>query len=523
MITKEKPSVVQSLWHFILIYSKELRILTILFFFAMKIACEICNPDTDAYFLIENGRYLIRHGAVPVTNPWVSDAEFGIVLQQWGCSVANYVWYFLFGMDRLWILAILMHVILLSSFWKFASIFTDRMDTKLAVLALVSFVVAYGGYLTTRPYQITMALSVTEIAILWEYRVKMESCFSIKEKNKLFGYLAAYLGLIALMQANWQISFFVMVLIWPLCFFTPDFRELVWAVKMHKPVKNFFYKVGESVGIIGFLWGVASCCGLANPYGMEGLLYLFRSSEAMRNMSSSISELIKPSILSLTGILVLITVSVVSIFWKQLSAPALYLGLGTVVLSCLAVRNTWFLFPFMIAIFATLRDRFSKPPVWKFSNRMDEVAAFLSLFVFICVLSVCTLSFSNQKALSNGYHKEAVEYLSSECGGDAKIYTTFNTGAMMEFAGYSIYIDARPELFTSAITGKENRLAEWISLRNGETDLLEFLQKGGYTHAEVDSGSRDDILLTCSLDWREITRNDNFVLYETNQYTIGGK
>lgn len=56
-------------------------LLSIAFLFMLFLALD-CNPDSDAYFLIENGRWIFTHKSVPLENPWCLVNGQGIILQQ---------------------------------------------------------------------------------------------------------------------------------------------------------------------------------------------------------------------------------------------------------------------------------------------------------------------------------------------------------------------------------------------------------------------------------------------------------
>ena len=51
------------------------------------------NPDNDAYFLIENGRYIVENGKPATTAYWSFVGEFPTIIQQWLCSLLNYIAY----------------------------------------------------------------------------------------------------------------------------------------------------------------------------------------------------------------------------------------------------------------------------------------------------------------------------------------------------------------------------------------------------------------------------------------------
>ena len=55
------------------------------------------NPDTDAYFLIDNGKYILQNKTLPTINVWTIHKHFNIIIQQWICSLFNYIAYELGG------------------------------------------------------------------------------------------------------------------------------------------------------------------------------------------------------------------------------------------------------------------------------------------------------------------------------------------------------------------------------------------------------------------------------------------
>ena len=69
------------------------------------------NPDNDAYFLIENGRYIVENGKPATTAYWSLVGEFPTIIQQWLCSLLNYIAYSIGGFKGTVILAVILYTI----------------------------------------------------------------------------------------------------------------------------------------------------------------------------------------------------------------------------------------------------------------------------------------------------------------------------------------------------------------------------------------------------------------------------
>ena len=106
------------------------------------------NPDSDALFLIENGRYIIQNGSVPTVNPWNVTEGMGIILQQWVCSVINYYSYLFLGFQWIWIMAAFMNLCCILSMGFFCRAFSKNSSVNLigmaiAEICICSFIIYY--------------------------------------------------------------------------------------------------------------------------------------------------------------------------------------------------------------------------------------------------------------------------------------------------------------------------------------------------------------------------------------------
>ena len=476
-----------------------------------------CNPDSDAYFLIENGRWIFTHRAVPTVNPWCVAEGQHIVIQQWLCSLLNYLFSDAFGIDRLYLLAIAEHLVLVYLLYRWVGLFSANTYRLMLVVACCSMVLS-SAYASTRPYQLTICLSLCALSSLVTYkRSRSGRADYLKLLAKLF--------LIALIQANYQISFEGLHLIWPLCFFAPNPFELITYMR-NKQVRKCISLLQELVLLPG-VWLMVFVGGLINPYGLEGVLYLFRSRNAISLTSPFIKELISPSVLSLTQLIfVLILVSFAYFFlWRAdfhtVEPFLVYLSVGTVILAFLNFRNLWFMVPAVSALYALFPC--SEPDKNPRYSRL--MALFVLLVTVLGVLMVCGFDYGVEK--DKRAHLEAfpiIRNLAEEgekLGKEYHIYTEFNTGAFVQYAAegshfVKTYIDARPELYYPDITRDKDLLTEWLSLYGG-IGIDTFLSESGYDFEffEVVRGSAVEMYLRYhGGSYRLIDETGYFCLYE---------
>lgn len=462
--------------------------LLIVFASSIYFAAIQCNPDSDAYFLIENGRYILENG-IPHTNPWSILPGMKIVIQQWLCSLLNYAAYASFGLTGMWRLAALENLFLLGSLAFLLRMLTKDTCRLLNCLILFELFLLTAGYITTRPYQITMVISIWELSFLiWWYRSQKPNWI-----------LILGVPVFSLLQVNYQASFLIMTYLWPLCFIAPS-------------IKGIRGNIGKCFKTLLPLYGAMSVVSLFNPYGIDGALYLFRSSYAMKLCSGLIMETKRPEILSVSMLLIAVIILCGYRLFQQgkYSLPLFYLSIGTILLTGIASRNAWMGLLSCILLWAYLgRDEILN------IKKTERFIAVLCSAGLIGITGVLLFSDISSEEGNGLYHKEAIAYLNSLDKEQIVLYTTFNTGAPMEFAGFSVYMDARPELYTPQITGGEDVLQEWMSVEiKKETDIRDFIEKYHFTHFEVTPGCAMDSYLKYADDYQIITGNENCILYE---------
>ena len=491
------------------------------------------NPDSDALFLIENGRWIVKNGGVPKINPWNITEGMGIIVQQWICSILNYEAYKLLGFRWMWIAAILMNICLIASMGWLCRAFCKKSHINLLAMAITEFFCC--SFITTRPYQITMTTSFLMLGMLFRRNKTYLTLTSKIEKIKHILITTLFCSLFALFQANYQLAFFFMLFAWPLCFVAPKWNEIwrkdVLKVNGKKEIweywKPMVFGVLERSLALCVIYAGMFLAGLCNPYGLSGLLYLPKSSKAIGVMTGKIGEITSQNLCSIFGLAIVALLILIAIILKEIpirpelfQTEVFYLTAGTLFLAIGTVRNTWLIFPSFLILFVTYVSNVPCVISKAFSflegiNGKKVKRISIEFTIAIAIMAPFILPRKSMDEYQESiFHAKAVSYMMN-LDKDYKLYTTFNTGAMFEFCGIKVYFDPRPEIYASEITGGINQFDEWYKMEYEDPEtLVPFLQENNFTHCEVSVNGILDYLLRHNSDFTEIDRSDYFVLYE---------
>lgn len=478
-------------------------------FFVAILSCTaiyLSNPDLDAYFLIENGRYIFENKRVPTTNPWSLVENMGIIVQQPLCSLLNYGWYLIAGLKNMWVLALLENIVLVSVLNLLLKKKNINLKKRIVLINFFEFIaVVFCRCGTTRPYQLTICISILEI-------VALETYVNSKKEWKDFFKLLSKVGILSIVQANYQSSFLIMMLLWALCYLVPkDIKGILKGAPL----------VGTKIGLV---FATIFGAGLLNPNGMNGVLYLLKSKNAINIVSNLISETKIPELVSLSTIILALEIVMFVLIYKnkKLNSVNFWMLVGTSVLVTTALRNIWMGTLALVCCYGDIQGSFNTTALdEKLKKKFESLIVIAKTFVLTTM--VFELLLSANTALGYNYKSNicvnAVEYLNTLNKDDIVLYTTFNTGNYMEFSGYKIYMDARPELFYPDITGNENILQEWYNIEySGKDNIEEFVDKYEFTHFSVVETSTMDTYLKYNENYECVSKDDGFLLYEKKTF-----
>lgn len=456
------------------------------------------NPDSDMYWMIETGRFIYKYKAVPYINPWISTKNIPIIVQQPICALLNYIFYCLGGLEHMWIFAICENILLLAVSYQVASrLYANKFPNKekLAFFIIGELILLNCGMITTRPYIITTLNMVFYVGSLFIYK-----------RNHNFKKQMVYTALITLFQANYQMASLIAIPCFISCFFIGEItRNLYFKEKPNYKSLLKWMLLYIEFGFVSFI----------NPYGINGSLYLFKSQKAIHLLKNVISETKSPRTYSMLGLLILLAlISIVYLVKKKLAdLPLIYLCLGSVFSTTIALRNAWMLYVYFVFCFIRILPC-ARNMHWYFHISKLGLKIYRIVLMFLTIAILFAGVFNIQKLNSSQSNMNDLFEIVKKIPDKEKIYTTFNTGGFVEYLGRECYIDARPELYESSITNGKNILQEWYDLEYaGKINIDDFIKEHDFHYFLICKLSNLDVYLKYH-DGYVIWENDKYILYK---------
>lgn len=461
------------------------------------------NPDNDFYFLAGTGRYILEKREVPTVNPFVIHENFGMIVQQWLSSVANYKLFDLFDTWGLEVYCALVFLLLQFVIYLYSGFFTNARSLKMIVLIVSDMILA--SFMTSRPSAVTILVLLTELCVLecWEQK---------KNRKNLW-----ILPVLSLFEINFHATFWPIQFVLMLPYVVPDLRGIRSGKISFKKITGYLYKKRAVWGIMLPMF----LAGFLNPNGIKSMAYLFLSYQSA-NLQNKILELAKPCFLSYTGFFIAgsIVLSAVYLYVYRMEPDIkmVYMHLGTLFLACMHERNLWFLIPGGIPVLCSLMNgRFNRSNGRK-TLSLKKLCCVIALQVTGLIMLLWIMgsveSSPDTKADSYRTPRMAADYLEQFDREKIKLYTEFDNGAFMEWKGYKVYIDARPELYQKRINQQEDIYSELIELISGDADMGLFLEKYNFTHLITKIHSKLDIFLGFQEDYEKVLEAEEYILYQ---------
>ena len=435
----------------------------------------IQNPNSDAFFLIDTGRYIVENGALPDTAYWLIKPDVPTIIQQWLCDVFNYAAYAAGGYTGIVILGIIFNIFLLFSLFIYNREILK--NNQVGFNAAVFCWILLCGFATTRPYSVTISVSLLELTLLHRFFAKEKH--TKKETLIFFGLIA----LIFVFQANWQASNILYPILWILCY--------VPVIKA-KRFKIDLYALAAL--LIGALFSVVS------PLGIRGPMFLTYARGSLERFH--IIEVEPPHFPSLYTAMqaIVIALFVYAIVKKKLTSAQFFMTVGCFAMSCMFMRCCWTLVIPIGALLVNLKftERSHKMMRWAY-----VAAGTLSVFLI--------LKYNIEKT-----DDREIMMACLPAPDEVTLYTDFNTGSYFLVDGYKIYYDARPELYDYRIAGDKAFLDEAYAAWAGELDYAEFIDSYGFDWFAVAKNMPMDTYLEESDDYELVFVNqtDEINLYK---------
>ena len=434
------------------------------------------NPDYDSYFLIETGRYIVTNHKLPETAYWLITEDVPTIIQQWLCCVVNYAFYSWFGFLGIKILAFLMTAILYGAFYLLAREFTKQRLLAMG-LAAMSMILCH-IFLTTRPYALTITLSVVLVIVLKR--------FSEHEKHDTKDIVLFYLKIagIFVFQANWQISNIVFPMLW-ICCFIPKLKD------GKRPALDL-YACGA------LLAGAVST--LINPNGINGTLYLIKTLGDVGIFP--IAEMESPAMMSSSMVCAAAAIVLAAVQVKRLPLWMIFATAGSVICASCYFRCLWMLMIPLIALVAMTDN--------KYFDLAVKIALSAGIIVcgFIKIPDAMVYYYVYPEEIKN----DVASYIT---GDDVILYTDFNSGSYFTFSGFKVYYDARPDIYGPGVAGDKELNTEMVRVLSGDIDYDEFIDKYGFNWFAVNRIDSIDAYLYANDKYEIVYEDDALRIYKT--------
>ncbi len=432
--------------------------------------------DNDVWFILATGEYILAHG-IPYTNPFSIQPDLGFVAQQWLYCVIVYLIYKHFGFVGLAIFVSALSLAFGASlFWVGRYLRQGRSNDLLLLVFVFVCLVGVTSYASIRPHLLSMT------AFVWVVYL----CESYRRTGKLSRLIG--LPLIVVVHVNIHAAMAPYDLFIMGCYALPDLLAP-------------FHRKGKLLGI-GFeqasyaripLWVVIAISAgtlFVNPYTVKGALYLFLSFGSA-GYKDNIKEMgaLRPAGSYITMIVTLWMLAACFVAGrlslKRMNLPLMLLALASIVAALLYVRNQWLapLFCFLFIAWGTAQTR-PAAALREEAGRKGRalglviLAAGVAVSVVVALFQVPALE---ELPENNGRTPvNTADYL-DRIGADKRttqVLTFFNAGGYLEYRGYKVNIDPRPELWSPAMTGQTiDYYKEYVDMSTGDISFSAYSQR----------------------------------------------
>lgn len=425
-----------------------LAVLTVILMIPML----MIKNDGDTYHLLTSGRDIWETRSVPVLNTHFAYEGLGIVLQQWLYALILYVFYRaagVFGMQVLLLIEVFLFGLAAVKIGRLRKAGPVQMMAAGIITALCCI-----PFMTPRPYMITAVM------LMWQYYIQ-EKAFVHGDRKALLFLPVLFITAVNMHGALWPYHAGMFLL-----FMIPDIPPLRKAGMFEIPERTV--RAGD-IGIFVISLGAM----LVNPYGIDMVLYVFRAmAGGVGNISKlGISELYPARFMDLNILfpLAVLMMLLFSAFTGKRDKPGirltdvLFLTAG-IILSGFSQRHCILsVCALPIAVCSPVfRDIV---PAEKKTSFMPELyrevvskPAVVALCVMIASAASSAVAYCRYEEMSNRVKPGMVigEYL-KKTGYEGNVYTMFEMGTCLEFLGYRVTSDSRPELLFETVNGVEDK------------------------------------------------------------------
>jgi len=464
--------------------------------FLMFISCFFIRLkfDNDTYWLINSGRYVLTHG-IPHIEPFTFHQELHFVMQQWLSATVFALIYDTFGSPFLFALVALVNGFIIYSVFRLCITISEG-NFLLSYTIALAISLPLNIFMVLRPFLFSVFLFSLELNFIeiWiqhnDSNIKGNSESEIKRNNDL-PFSKRYHSYLIRNDILWKLPTLSVFLInlhaamWPFFFvllvpyFIDSFHFNLWGIK------------GQGYSrlplIISAILSLA--IGWLNPYGVEGMTYLFHS-YGNAYVSTMIIEMKSPDFKTLFGIFIFIIYFFSFLAYcinrrgeYRLRYSLLIVGTGYMGLSSIRSLSLFVAcgIPFLSYNLKSVRI------INILGGQPSLTSWFRNLLISLLFIFLSSFFYFNavksQKEAEKSLPVKAVAYIKTHLSKEnIRLYTDYETGGYVEFEGLKPFIDARADVFYKSNNLKEEIIDDYFNTNLGKVHYRELIKKYNLTH-----------------------------------------
>lgn len=273
---------------------------------------------------------------------------------------------------------------------------------------------------------------------------------------------------------------------------------------------------------------ICALTGFLTPLGDTPYTYLVKTMQG--NTTKSISEHLPLTLYDDKETMIyLALVLAILIFTKiKIKLSDFFMMAGLIFLSFMSRRQTSFLiliggFVFVKWI-ADLIQKYDADGSLKFMKLMNTLLGkIITIAIIVLMCLVIIKPKINDKFINESkYPVEASTWILENLDvNDIKLYNEYNYGSYLLFRGIPVFIDSRADLYAPEFNKGDNEegrdiFSDYINISSIGTYYETKFEKYGITHVIVVNKAKLNMFLSRDENYKELYKDDNFVIYERN-------
>ncbi|MDW8325888.1 MAG: hypothetical protein RMK99_04915 [Anaerolineales bacterium] len=496
------------------------RLVVALTFLAIFAMAARVAADTDTWWHLRTGQWIVAHGAIPQTDPFShtrAGADWRI--PGWIVQVPLYWLFANFGYAGLNVFTAALVTL------TFALVYPACSGPPLLrAFALVLAATVSGIYWSARPQLASLVLAAAFALILYRWRRPRSpaelaggagSALTLSRQERELWLLPPLMALWANAHGGFAIGFILLALT-----FAGEALKFGWAWWSSR---NTQYALRPSPRPLLYLLGISLLCALAvalNPAGPERLWYPFKT-VGIGALREFIQEWQSPNFHALEQQvflwLLLATFAVVALSRRPVDVTDLVLVCGVAYLGFLAGRNV----PLLAVVAPPLLTRHAAGLLAPSSDDRPAFAGNALLnWVLLVVLALAAMlkvftvlpTSANERAIAKVSPVGAAEFIRRERP-PGPMFNSYNFGGYLMWAlypEYPVFVDGRTDLYDDAF------LREYLRVALGRPGYEAMLDRYGVRLVVIEADSLLGDRLSENPRWRELYRDDVAAVYGRN-------